>query len=178
MRQTAVPKGVIPVPVPRRPHLVLPVALALALGLLLAACGSGDDEVVSGGDTGSVDTTSPDTGVTSVTLDGGGGGTTVISWERIEPTEDLVGPTVTEPTELLVDPDDDSVVLVHFYGGVQDCYGARATADESDDAVEITLETGSRADAGDRACIEIAQAQELAVELDAPLGDRELTAAS
>ncbi len=165
-------------PVPRRSHLVLPVALALALGLLLAACGSSDDEVVSSGDTGTADTTVPDTDVTMTSLPGGGTGTSVVSWARIEPTDDLVNPTVTEPTELLADPDDDSVVLVHFYGGVQDCYGARATVDETDEAVEVTLETGSRADAGDRACIEIAQAQELTVELDAPLGDRALTAAS
>lgn len=176
MRQTAVPKGVIPVSVPRRPHLLLPVALALALGLLLAACGSSGDEVVSSGDADTTDTTAPDTDVTSMSLPGTGGGD--VSWERIEPTDDLVNPTVTEPTELLVDPDDDSTVLVRFYGGVQDCYGARVTVDETEDAVEVTLETGSRADAGDRACIEIAQAQELAVELDAPLGDRALSAAS
>ena len=164
-------------PVLRRPHLVLPLALALALALLLAACGSSDDEVVSSGDTGTSDSTAPDTDVTAMTLPGAGSDTTVISWERIEPTDDLVGATVATPTEVVVDPDDDSVVLVHFYGGVQDCYGARATVDETDDSVEVTLETGSRADAGDRACIEIAQAQELAVDLDAPLGDRELSAA-
>lgn len=160
----------------RRSLIVLPAVLAVALGLLLAACGSSDDEVVSSGDTGTTDTTSPDTAVTMTSVPGDGGDAPV-SWTRIEPTDDLVSPTVTEPTEIVADPEDDSVVLVRFYGGVQDCYGARATVDESDEAVVITLETGSRADAGDRACIEIAQAQELAVGLEAPLGDRELTAA-
>lgn len=160
----------------RRSLIVLPAVLAVALGLLLTACGSSDDEVVSSGDTGTTDTTSPDTAVTMTPVPGDGGDAPV-SWTRIEPTDDLVSPTVTEPTELVADPEDDSVVLVRFYGGVQDCYGARPSVDESDEAVVITLETGSRADAGDRACIEIAQAQELAVGLDAPLGDRELTAA-
>jgi len=160
----------------RRSLTVLPAALAVALGLLLAACGSGDDEVVSSGDTATTDTTSPDTAVTMTSIPGTGGDAPV-SWTRIEPTDDLVSPTVTEPSELVADPDDDSVVLVRFYGGVQDCYGARVTVDESEEVVVITLETGSRADAGDRACIEIAEAQELAVELEAPLGDRALSPA-
>lgn len=156
--------------------MAVPLALVVALGLALAACGSSDDESVSSGDAGATSTTGPDAAVTGVPVTGGGTATTVVAWQRIDATDDLVSPTVTEPTELLADPEDDSVVLVHFYGGVQDCYGARATVDESDDAVVVTLETGSRADAGDRACIEIAQAQELAVDLDAPLGDRDLTA--
>ena len=161
----------------RRSLLVLPAAVAVAaLGLLLVACGSGDEEVVSSGDTASTETTAPDTTATLTSIPGTDGDAQV-SWTRIEPTDDLVNRTVTEPTELVADPDDDSVVLVRFYGGVQDCYGARAAADESDDSVVITLETGSRADAGDRACIEIAEAQELAVELEAPLGDRALSAA-
>ena len=42
-------------------------------------------------------------------------------------TTDLVGAVVATPTELVADPDDEQVVLVHFYGGVQDCYGANAT---------------------------------------------------
>ena len=146
-------------------------------GLVLTnACGSsGDDDVVaSGGTDGDTPTSSPST---VVTLDPTAT-TAAIAWTRIEPTEDLTGAVVAEPQELVADPDDDRVVLVHFYGGVQDCYGANATVVTQDaTTVEIRLETGSLPDAGDRACIEIAEAQELAVTLDAPVGDRTLTAA-
>ena len=98
-------------------------------------------------------------------------------WQRIEPTADLMNPGVATPDELIVDPTDPSAVLVRFYGGVPECYGARATVvQQSGDVVRIRLEVGGRADAGDMACIQIAVAQELRVELDAPLGDRTLRA--
>ena len=75
------------------------------------------------------------------------------------------------------DPDDPNAVLVRFYGGVQECFGARASAVETADRVTVTLELGNQPDAGDQACIEIAEAQELVVTLDAPVGERELVAA-
>ena len=153
------------------------LVLVTAILVLVAACGDdAGEEVVAGspGD-GSTTTVDPDAPVSSPADDGSttAPGTT---WARIEPTRDLVSPVVVTPDELVVDPTDDSTVLVHFYGGVQECFGARATAEETPDRVRITLELGSRADAGDRACIEIAEAQELAVTLAAPVGDRELVA--
>jgi uncharacterized protein YaiI (UPF0178 family) len=70
-------------------------------------------------------------------------------------------------------------VLVHFYGGVQECYGAHATAvDQGPDEVSIRLEVGGRSDAAGADCIELAEAQELVVTLDAPVGDRDLVAAT
>ena len=42
----------------------------------------------------------------------------------------------------------------------------------------ILVETGSQPDAGDTACIEIAEAQELQLVLDTPVEDRTLTAAT
>lgn len=164
----------------RHPRSTLIAGIVLALALLTAGCGSGDEEVASTGDSTS-DTTSPDTpssDVTGQTLPGTDdpSGT---SWARIEPTDDLVGTAVVTPTELLADPEDDTVVLVRFYGGVQDCYGANVSVVREDDSVvEVRLETGTRPEAADQACIEIAEAQELAVTLDAPLGDRRLSASS
>lgn len=102
-----------------------------------------------------------------------------ISWERIEPRYDLVNPTISFVQELAVDPENDSVVLVRFYGGVPECYGANAMAIYQDaDAVRIVLETGSVIPDGDEPpmCIEIALAQELAVELPTPVGDAKLEA--
>ena len=158
------------------------ISLLLVGAFALAACGSSGEEVESGADT-STSTTAANVSAGSA----GSGGTvasvpgtadpSVTSWTRIEPTDDLVGAVVAIPTELLADPEDDTVVLVRFYGGVQDCYGATATVVREDDSVvEIRLETGSRPEAVDRACIEIAEAQELAVALEAPVGDRRLSA--
>ena len=108
----------------------------------------------------------------------GDDGSTAVTWTRIDPTDDLVSPHVATPEEIVPDPDDPDAVLVHFYGGVQDCYGARVTVvEQGADRVVIRLETGGRPDAGDTACIDIAESQELQVALDGPVGDRELVAA-
>lgn len=103
-----------------------------------------------------------------------------VKWDRIEQTEDLGDPQASTPEQIVVDPDDDRVVLVRFWGGVEECYAARATVvEQDDDRVVILLETGQNPDAEpDTACIAMAVAQELAVTLDSPLGDRELLASS
>ncbi len=160
-------------------RLVGPVLLVL----LVAACGGDDSgEVDAGGvpagpaSPATSTTIDPDTPVSSPPQTDGD--TVPFTWTRIEPTEDLVDPVVATPDEIVPDPDDPNAVLVHFYGGVQECYGARARIfGEDDTVVRILLETGGQPDAGDTACIEIAEAQELQVVLDSPVGDRQLLAA-
>jgi hypothetical protein len=144
--------------------------LVLALLLLAAACGDDGDAVEASG------TADPDTPVTSPPVSDLPTDDTTMGWARIQPTEDLVDPVVATPDELVPDEVDVNAVRIHFYGGVQDCYGARASAVESDTEIRITLEVGGLPDAGDQACIEIAEAQELLLVLDAPVGDRELIA--
>lgn len=146
----------------------------LASLVFTTACGSDGEDVVSGGSA----TSDPDTAVSLPgTTDGTGSDPADVTWTRIEPRDDLENPITAEPTALLVDPDDDRTVLVRFYGGVQDCYGARATVVRQDETVvKIRLEVGGLPGSSDRACIEIAEAQELAVTLDAPVGDRQLKA--
>jgi hypothetical protein len=141
--------------------------LVLALLVLVVACGDDGDALEASG------TVDPDTPVTSPPLSDAPGDATTV-WTPIEPTEDLVDPVVATPDEVVADPDDPNAVLVHFYGGVQECYGARASVVESGAEVRITREVGGQPDAGDRACNEIAEAQELVVALDAPVGDRVL----
>jgi hypothetical protein len=152
--------------------LSLLVVTALAVG-----CGGddgGEGEVVAGG--ASSTTVDPDSAVSSPPLDDDGADPPA-TWARIEPTEDLVDPTVATPDEIVADPDDPNAVLVRFYGGVEECFGARATVvEEGASEVRIRLELGGRPDAGDQACIEVAVAQELQLVLDAPVGDRTLTA--
>jgi hypothetical protein len=160
-------------------HLILPLLLVVALA---AACGGDDgDSVQAGGDGGDAATTTtvdPDTAVSSPSSLPGTDEPTGPTWTRIEPTDDLLDPVVATPEEIVPDPDDPNAVLVRFYGGVQECYGARARVfGEDDTVVRILLETGSQPDAGDQPCIEIAESQELQVVLDAPVGDRELLAA-
>ncbi len=148
----------------------------LVVASLAAACGGDDDSEVVAGDGGSSTTVDPDTAVSSPPLTDDGS-TPTLTWTRIEPTEDLVDPIVATPEEIVADPDDPNGVLIHFYGGVQECYGARASVvEETDSEVTIRLEVGGQPDAGDTACIEIAEAQELQLVLDAPVGDRTLTA--
>ena len=76
---------------------------------------------------------------------------------------------------------DSAVVLdgtkleVRFYSGVEDCYGVeRVDVEESDAEVTVSVFTGSRPEARDLACIEIAELVAVVVTLDAPLGDRAL----
>jgi hypothetical protein len=153
------------------------LAPLFVIAALATACGDdgGDVEAGDAGD-GTTTTVDPDTAVSSPPGSDDAGG--AATWARIEPTDDLVDPVVATPDELVADPDDPDAVLVHFYGGVQECYGARATVEETSDQVTVTLEVGGQPDAGGQACIEIAEAQELVVALDAPLGDRELVAAT
>jgi hypothetical protein len=68
---------------------------------------------------------------------------------------------------------------VRFYSGVEDCYGLeRVDLDETDTEVTVAVFTGSRPEARDVACIEIAELVSTVVTLDAPLGDRAVVDAS
>jgi hypothetical protein len=176
----------------RRTRTSIITAAVLVGSLLLGACG--DDEQLSAdtprppssqpassdGGTSPGGSSPDDPVVTSPpNTDPGDGGIPDITWGRIASTPDLSDPVVQQPEELLVDPDDDRVVLVRFWGGVPECYAARVTiVEQGADRVVIRLETGTNPDTEpDTACIAMAVANEIAVTLDAPLGDRELVAA-
>jgi hypothetical protein len=154
------------------------IGLVLATLALAAGCGDdGNDEVVAGSADSTTTTVDPDTAVSSPPVTIGEDPGSEVTWTRIEPTDDLVNPGVATPEEIVVDPDDPRTVLVRFYGGVQECYGARAAVVSEDETeVRIRLEFGSVPGSEGVACIEIAEAQELALTLDAPVGDRDLVA--
>ncbi len=103
----------------------------------------------------------------------------------VDPSEPIPSPSprIVPPREGLVNlhpqpwddakPLDDRTLLVTFYGGVEACYGVdRVEVEESDDAVTITLFTGTVP--GDQVCIELAEFQGVEVTLDEALGDREI----
>ena len=95
------------------------------------------------------------------------------------------GPTMleVEPRDGLVDvvphiwdsaePLDSTTIRVEFYGGVEECEGLdHVEVEETKQDVTITLYTGRVPSA--EVCIEIALLKATTIELDSPLGGREL----
>lgn len=69
-------------------------------------------------------------------------------------------------------------IAIHFEAGVPECYGVDATATEDDSAVTVELRSGTRADAVDKMCVMMAVFGTLEIQLDAPLGGRQVLSAS
>jgi hypothetical protein len=155
----------------------LPVLLAFTLAV--ASCGIDTGAL---GD-GSIDADPP--GLDRPDDDGvsgpgdGGGGDAPIEWARLSPRFDLVGSRLGYVNEVVVDPDDDRVLLVRFFGGVEECYGAYATVvSQAIDEIVVELQVGGVPFGdGSPVCIDIALAQEIALVLDEPAGDAVLRAA-
>lgn len=90
---------------------------------------------------------------------------------EVEPRDGLVD--ITPHIWDRAQPLEPRTIRVEFYGGVEECDGlARVDVDETDSSVTITLHTGRVPTA--EVCIEIAVLKAVTVELDSPLGDREI----
>lgn len=139
------------------------VLALLIVAVAVTACSSDSDGDVAIGD--------PDVPVTNIPTDPGIGGPAGGEPLVVQPTPGLASPTtVAIDLVRLVDP---KTLEVSFYNGVVPCYGVdHVTVDEQADRVTIEVVTGSNPQAGDVACIEIAQLQAVVVSLAAPLGDR------
>ncbi|AXK87727.1 hypothetical protein IU443_21325 [Nocardia farcinica] len=68
-------------------------------------------------------------------------------------------------------------LAVHFQTGTPECYGIDVTTTETDSAVTIELRSGRLAEAADRMCVMIAVFGTVEVQLDAPLGARQVLSA-
>lgn len=68
----------------------------------------------------------------------------------------------------------DRAVAVHFTSGTPACNGVHATAQETEDAVTVTLTGGSLPPVAGRMCIMLAVTGTLVVPLKSPLGDRQV----
>jgi hypothetical protein len=68
----------------------------------------------------------------------------------------------------------EDVVSLQFTTGTPECYGVHAIVHESPEAVMVELRGGTLPEAVGRACIMIAVFGSLDVQLQAPLGDREV----
>jgi hypothetical protein len=70
---------------------------------------------------------------------------------------------------------DGTTVTVYFWSGVEPCYVLdHVDVEYGAKAVTITIFEGHDPEAGDVACIEIALLKKVVVELDEPVGDREI----
>ncbi|MFD0366131.1 hypothetical protein ACFQZZ_32235 [Nocardia sp. GCM10030253] len=138
-------------------------AAALLVVLAVAGCGGGSDD--EGAQQKTITTTSA-------------------------PTEDAGGNTgnlfVADPTIVGAHPIPftswtrvaDDRIAVNFQTGAPECYGADASAKETDSTVTIELRSGTRADAVGRMCTMIAVFGTLEVPLKAPLGNRQVLSAA
>ena len=92
--------------------------------------------------------------------------------ELVEPTPGLDSVTIAAIDSVAFV--DSTTLEVHFYNGVEPCYGVDHVTVVTDaaDAVTIEVGVGLNPDAGAVACIELAQLQGVQITLDAPLGER------
>ncbi|MGH2572319.1 MAG: hypothetical protein ACRDGU_02330 [Actinomycetota bacterium] len=134
--------------------------LVIGIVLLLGAC-AGQQSQNPGGDPDSPVTSSPDPG-------GPAPGPTPL---MVTPRPGLVDPRPRSWESLEVV--DERTLLMQFYGGVEECYGLHHVDTEyGSDSITITLYEGRVRDAG--VCIELAVLKEVRIELDEPLGGREI----
>jgi hypothetical protein len=137
------------------------IFLFIGVALLLGACAGPSQN--PGGDPGpdSPTSSSPDPG-------GPAPGPTPL---MVTPRPGLVDPRPRSWESLEVV--DERTLLIQFYGGVEECYGLHHVDTEyGSDAITITLYEGRVPEAG--VCIELAVLKEVRIELDEPVGGREI----
>jgi hypothetical protein len=94
--------------------------------------------------------------------------------QLVEPTPGMAG-VRPHAFDHAVVGEDGKTVTVFFWSGVEPCYVLdHIDVDYGARAVTITLYEGHDPDAGDVACIEIALLKKVVVQLDEPVGDREI----
>ncbi|MEV0945452.1 hypothetical protein [Rhodococcus sp. NPDC049939] len=65
-------------------------------------------------------------------------------------------------------------IAIHFVTGTPACYGADATVVETDSSVNVSLRTGILPEAADKMCTLVAVFATMEIQLQQPLGDREV----
>ncbi|WP_072689628.1 hypothetical protein [Rhodococcus marinonascens] len=88
------------------------------------------------------------------------------------PRPDIVRANPT-PFESWSRTDSDNIAI-HFVTGTPECYGAYATATETDTSVTISLRTGALPESADKMCILVAVFATMEIELQTPLGNRQV----
>jgi hypothetical protein len=146
------------------------LSFALLCGVILpAACGSGDAASSSGDDVSS--TVLPPPSNPAVPFD-----ERTAAAKQVANRGDLITQHAATPIAVTLDGSNPRLVRVRFWGGVAPCNGAHVHADETSDAVVVSLYVGTPPEGKDKMCIDLAELQEVTVELARPLGDRSLHA--
>lgn len=155
---------------PRHRFLVLIAAISLGV----AACGADEtiDAAVPAPETMPNDASGED----AMDQDGNSEENANPGFTPMTPRTDLVSLQLTTPDEVLIDPDNDERLLIRFQGAAEPCSGAAVTVTETDTAVTVLLETGLDPNAAAMSCIAQVFEYEIAVPLDASLGDRNILA--
>ncbi|MFD1810923.1 hypothetical protein [Rhodococcus gannanensis] len=94
--------------------------------------------------------------------------------EEMTSNQDLVDTHPIAFASYSVTGDAGDRVAVHFDSGAPECFGAAATVTETEASVTIALRTGTLPAAVGKACTMQVVPATLEVELDAPLGDRQV----
>lgn len=147
-------------------------AVVTVLGLvLLTACA---------GDSGPIGAESPEDRSTSAPAatspeegpDDGGGGGPEMEPTPVRETSELVSEHLSSWQEYST-PSETELQMA-FYSGNPACYGVRAVVEETDSQVRVATISGTLPDAIDSACTQEARYVALVIELDEPLGEREV----
>jgi hypothetical protein len=151
----------------RRTRFGVPLLLFLTLALV---GGAGGALAAGAGSPGNPGSSSP---VPEEPVDGGPAGTaeprTGDGALRVRPEPGIVNP-IPHAFDHITISGDGRLVTVYYWGGVEECYGL-ASVDVVRDrggALVVTVMEGARAEAADRACIDIALLKSVAVTLDTP----------
>lgn len=75
------------------------------------------------------------------------------------------------------EPVSDTRIRVHFFAGSEHCYGVRSQVHETVERIEIAVIEGELPDAPEVCTLEAREAT-LVVQLDAPIGERDIVALS
>ena len=143
----------------RRPLQLLSTLLTLIL--VLAACGSSSEVGTASGDV--PEETDEPTAIAepeSVPIE--------IDGEHVITNDVMVDPRLTDPIEVLLNPENSSELWVRFVGGDPNCTAASAElAWESSSEIEIELSVGITEDALSRTCAD----EEFRLRVDVPLNE-------
>ncbi len=158
-----------------RPRILGLLAIVAALSLSATACGS-DDEAIEDADLPVQNDDGDDDGSGDVEEEVDPGDVTP-GYTRLTPRSDLISlqPGVAE--EIIVDPDNDQQLLLHFQGAAEPCSGAAVSVEETDTSVIVDLQVGLDPNSAAMSCIAQVFDYEVILRLDAPLGDRTINVA-
>jgi len=92
--------------------------------------------------------------------------------DPVEETPDMVAERLSSWQDYTVVSDTE--LRFAFYSGNPACYGVRSVLEEDEDEVRVATISGTLREAVDSACTQEARCVSLTVELDQPLGERDV----